>query len=471
LYAADLARSPDGRWWVVADRTQTPAGAGYALENRLVISRLFPELFRDLKVRHLASFFATLRDSLALWAPRDDDAPLTVLLTPGPFNETYFEHAYLARYLGFPLVEGSDLTVRDGCVWLKTLSGLQRVHAILRRLDDDHCDPLELRGDSALGIAGLTDAMRRGKVLVANALGSGLIESGMLLQYLPRLAELLLGEPLKLPSVATWWCGEPSALEAAIARLGELVIKPAFPQSPFEPIFGAVLTRLGREVLVAHMRARPHEYMAQELVRPSQAPVWDHHHPRRMLAGAIGLRVFACASPNGYVVMPGGLTRVAAGADARVVSMQRGGASKDSWVLSPAPVSTFSLLHRGVGPQELVRSGATRSSRVVETCSGSGATPSAAMPSHGCCACARTAHRRGCAVSARRLVPRIPSFAGTRGLVGRGKRPWTTSDLVRDLRAAIVDDRAQGLPICSSCCASQGGASACRSTTGARSIN
>ena len=156
LYAADLARSPDGRWWVIADRTQSPSGAGYALENRVIVSRLFPEKFRELGVQHLASFFAALQDSLAQWAPKEEGAaPLVVLLTPGPYNETYFEHAYLARYLGYPLVEGQDLTVRGDCVYLKTLTGLRRVHAILRRLDDDFCDPLELRGDSALGIPGL----------------------------------------------------------------------------------------------------------------------------------------------------------------------------------------------------------------------------------------------------------------------------------------------------------------------------
>ena len=173
LYAADLARSPDGRWWVIADRTQAPSGAGYALENRVIVSRLFPEKFRELGVQHLASFFAALQDSLAQWAPKDEGAaPLVVLLTPGPYNETYFEHAYLARYLGYPLVEGQDLTVRGDCVYLKTLTGLRRVHAILRRLDDDFCDPLELRGDSALGVPGLLQAVRAGNVLVANALGS-----------------------------------------------------------------------------------------------------------------------------------------------------------------------------------------------------------------------------------------------------------------------------------------------------------
>jgi uncharacterized circularly permuted ATP-grasp superfamily protein/uncharacterized alpha-E superfamily protein len=366
MYAADLARSPDGRWWVIADRTQAPSGAGYALENRLVISRVFPELFRDLKVQHLADFFRTLRDSLAHWAPHDDEAPLIVLLTPGPYNETYFEHAYLARYLGFPLVEGSDLTVRDGCVWLKTLTGLQRVHVILRRLDDDFCDPLELRSDSALGIAGLTDAARRGNVLVANALGSNLLESGALLGFLPGLCKHLLGEKLKMPSVATWWCGEPAALEEVIENLDTLVIKAAYPQMRMNPLFGEDLNDKKRKEQVAAMRARPHNYVAQELVRLSQAPVWDREHPRRLQARSIGLRVFACASPNGYVVMPGGLTRVSSADDSRVLSMQRGGSSKDTWVLSDAPVSNFSLLRRAIGPQDLVRSGSNLSSRVVE---------------------------------------------------------------------------------------------------------
>jgi len=367
LYAADLARSPDGQWWVLDDRTQAPAGAGYALENRIVISRAFPELFRDLKIQHLASFFATLRDSLAHWAPQDGGTgPFTVLLTPGPLNETYFEHAYLARYLGLPLVEGSDLTVREGCVWLKTLSGLKRVHAVLRRLDDDYCDPLELRGDSTLGIPGLVDATRRGNVLVANALGANLLESGTLLGFLPRLCERLLGEGLKMPSVATWWCGEPPALKSVIENLEHLVVKSAFPQPRVEPMFGEDLDERGRKRVTAVLRARPNDYVAQEIVQLSQAPVWDRSHHRRLLARAMGLRVYACASPNGYVAMPGGLTRVASAADTRVISMQRGGSSKDTWVIASGPVSTFSLLRRAIGPGELVRAGTNLSSRVVE---------------------------------------------------------------------------------------------------------
>lgn len=365
-YAADLARSSDGRWWVVGDRTQAPSGAGYALENRLVVSRLSADLFRDLKVRRLAGFFAAFRDSLAHWAPSDCAAPLTVLLTPGHFSESYFEHTYLARYLGFPLVEGGDLTVRDGRVWLKTLTGLQRVTAIVRRLDDANCDPLELRSDSALGIPGLIGAIRSGGVLLANALGSNLLESGALLGFLPGVCEHLFGEPLKMPSVATWWCGEPVALEEVIGKLDQLVIKAAYPQMRIEPVFGDELSERGRVRIAAMLRGRPSMYVAQELVHLSQAPVVNPHHPRQLVPRVIGLRVFACATPNGYMVMPGGLTRAATGPDARVISMQRGGTSKDTWVLSTGPVGTFSLLRREMRAQDLVRTGANLSSRVTE---------------------------------------------------------------------------------------------------------
>lgn len=444
VYAADLARSPDGRWWVVADRTQAPSGAGYALENRLIISRVFPDLFRDLKVQHLASFFATLRDSLAHWAPRGDEAPMCVLLTPGPYNETYFEHAYLARYLGFPLVEGHDLTVRNGCVWLKALSGLQRVHAILRRMDDDYCDPLELTGDSTLGIAGLTDAVRRGNVLLANALGSNFLESGALLGFLPPLARKLLGEDLAMPSVATWWCGEPAALEEVTSRLGALVIKPAFPQMRMEPIFGDQLTVARRAAVIAQLRAQPQNYVAQELVQLSQAPVWDRKHPRRLLARAIGMRVYACASPNGYVVMPGGLTRVASKSNERVISMQRGGASKDTWVLAAGQVSTFSLLRRASSEKDLVRSGANLTSRVVENLYWFGRY---------CERCDNTA--RLLRVALEKIVDAVPSAAdaGWSSVTGLLRRSEIIEDedalddvaLVRALRAAIVDERRQGL--------------------------
>ncbi len=367
-YAVDLARSPDGRWWVIADRTQAPSGAGYALENRLVISRVFPEMFRDLHVQHLADFFRDQLDGLAALAPVEgDEAPHIVLLTPGPYNETYFEHAYLARYLGFPLVEGQDLTVRGDTVYLKTLRGLKRVHVILRRQDDDYCDPLELRGDSALGIPGLLNVARAGRVVIANALGSGLLGSGAIMGFLPAICERLLGEPLAMPSVATWWCGEKPALDYVREHFDDLVIKPAYPTQRLDPVFGAELEGTGREELLARIAARPHAYVAQEMINLAQAPTWSRAHERRLIARPVGLRAYAVVNADGgYSVMPGGLARVATGASTRIISMQRGGASKDTWVLTDGPVSEFTLLKPSIGVRDLVRGGANLTSRVVE---------------------------------------------------------------------------------------------------------
>jgi uncharacterized circularly permuted ATP-grasp superfamily protein/uncharacterized alpha-E superfamily protein len=366
LYAVDLARTPDGRWWVTADRTQAPSGAGYALENRTIVSRAFPELYRDLKVQHLAGFFRTLQETLARQAPCDDDAPLVVLLTPGRFNESYFEHLYLARQLGYPLVEGGDLTVRDATVYLKTLSGLRRVHAVMRRLDDDFCDPLELRTDSALGVPGLLEAVRQGRVLVANALGSGVLESPGLLGFLPKINQYLFGEELILPSIATWWCGEAPVLAQALEKLPELLIKPAFPSQSFAPVFGRDLSEKQRQALAERMQARPYAYVAQELAQLSQAPIWQAENGQ-LQPRAIGMRMYAVAGADDYRVLPGGLTRVAAEADAEVVSMQRGGASKDTWVLGDRPPSGEQWKsQRNVGVHDLVRRDPYLPSRVVE---------------------------------------------------------------------------------------------------------
>ena len=329
IYGADLARAADGRWWVLTDRTQAPSGPGYALENRQIVRRALPELAQAMEVRPLGAFFAALRDELLRGAGKD---PLAVVLTPGSFNETYFEHAYLARQLGFPLVEGHDLTVRDETVYLKTLAGLKRVHAVFRRLDDDFCDPLELR-DSALGVPGLLAAVRRGNVVVANALGSGVMESAAWLGFLPALSESLIGERLILPSVATWWCGERPALESAIEQLPRLVIKPTFPDQSRVPVFGRDLSAEDRTRLIARMRAQPHAFVAQEHLAFSQAPVWYTKNSDGFSARALGIRVYAIATPEGYRVMPGGLARFAADDHAEIVSMQQGGGSKDIWVL------------------------------------------------------------------------------------------------------------------------------------------
>jgi uncharacterized circularly permuted ATP-grasp superfamily protein/uncharacterized alpha-E superfamily protein len=347
LLAVDLARSPNGQWWVLADRTQAPSGAGYALENRTIVSDVLPDLFRSSNVRRLAGFFRAQRDALIDMAGSDD--PQIVLLTPGPYNETYFEHAYLARYMGFTLVEGADLTVRDRRVYLKTVEGLRRIHVILRRVDDSFCDPLELRGDSFLGVAGLVDAISAGNVKVANALGSGVVETAAIMPFLPGLSWQLLGEPLKLPSVATWWCGQDYALDWVLQNLDKVVVKPAFPLRGMEPVFGAELAKAEKEKLAARLRARPYEYVAQEQVALSTAPVWDKGH---LYSRSLVLRTYVLNTGSGWLAMPGGLVRVA-GAEGPVVSMQQGGHSKDAWVLWDSPVDTFSMLRPRYQPVDL----------------------------------------------------------------------------------------------------------------------
>jgi uncharacterized circularly permuted ATP-grasp superfamily protein/uncharacterized alpha-E superfamily protein len=341
VYAADLARAPDGRWWLLADRTQAPSGAGYALENREILEQVHSETIPDLQVRRLRGFFSEFRATLL--DATGDEAPLAVILTPGPYNETYFEHAYLARQLGMPLVEGNDLTVRGDTVFLKTLSGLRRVHTILRRLDDDYCDPLELRGDSALGVPGLIGALRAKRVVVSNALGTGVLESAAWLGFLPSVAERLTGQKLLLPEVATWWLGEKPALDYALANLDRLVIKATYPNQRFEPMFGRDFTGAARAELIERIRNRPYAFVAQEHVRLSHAPVWRSGASTELASRALMVRVYAVCTPQGVRVMPGGLARIANEGAADIVSTQRGGSAKDIWVLAdgsteePAP--------------------------------------------------------------------------------------------------------------------------------------
>jgi uncharacterized circularly permuted ATP-grasp superfamily protein/uncharacterized alpha-E superfamily protein len=360
MLAIDLARSPDGQWWVLADRTQAPSGSGYALENRTIVSDLLPELFKASNVLRLAPFFRAQRDALTSLAGRDD--PRVVLLTPGPHNETYFEHSYLAKYLGFTLVEGRDLTVRDRRVYLKTVEGLEQVDVILRRVDDSFCDPLELRSDSLLGVSGLVEAIVAGNVRIANALGSGAIETAAIMPFLPGLAGHLLGESLKLHSVATWWCGQKSALTWVLEHLDAVVVKPAFPSLGMEPVFGSELRPGERARFIERLQSRPHEYVAQEQVALSTAPVWENGN---LNSRSMVLRTYVLNTGTGWVAIPGGLVRVAE-ADGSVVSMQRGGHSKDAWILSESPVDTFSMLRPRHEPLELRRIPRVVPSRVAD---------------------------------------------------------------------------------------------------------
>jgi len=355
FYAADLARSPDGRWWVTSDRTQIPTGMGYALANRLVTSRTLPESFRENHVERLSGFFRTLQRTLMELSPRGRDNARVVLLTPGPRNETYFEQAYLARYLGYTLVEGQDLTVRDERVFLKTLFGLEPVDVILRRVDDDFCDPLELRNDSILGVPGLLEALRAGNVVMANSLGSGLAQSPALMSFLPGLCRHLLGQELKLPSVATWWCGQRPAREYVLNHLADLRVRPAFRTD--RPAAKSV------EELRELIEFDPDLFVAQEAVELSSSAVWD---PAGLAARPVSLRVFLVACEGGYHVMPGGFTRVSPDAGGQFISLQTGGSSKDTWVVSDTPVEDNSLLRESALKVELRRTGNNLPSRLAD---------------------------------------------------------------------------------------------------------
>lgn len=344
IYAADIGRGPDGNWWVLSDRTQSPSGAGYALENRIAIARALPDLARALNVERLASYFQALRANLTR-LDRSGEGRVG-LLTPGPLNETYFEHAYLARYLGFVLLEGEDLTVRDNVVYVRTVAGLKRVDVLLRRLDADFADPLELNPRSHLGIPGVVQAIRAGGVAMVNALGSGLIESPAMMGFLPKLGPRVLGEDLILPNVATWWCGQEAERERVLDTLDDLILAPAF-QRPLPglmedgPVIGADLTPARRAAIENAIRTRGIDIVGQEAVRMSTMPVWVNGRlePRPFI-----LRIFVTATDDGWKVMPGGFCRVSDRLDARAVTMQRGGRSADVWVLDENPVEQLTLL-------------------------------------------------------------------------------------------------------------------------------
>ena len=333
-YAADIVRDAAGRPCVIGDRTQAPSGAGYALQNRRVMARLFPSLYRDSHVHRVARYFRATRQTLIDIAPADRDPAAIAVLTPGPDNEAYFEHAYLARYLGLDLVDSADLTVRDGRLYMRSLGSLAPVDVLLRRVDDDFCDPLELRQDSRLGVPGLLEAARRGNLRVANALGSGALESPALLPYLDAAARHLLGRPLELAQAPTWWCGEPQGLQHALARLPHLVIRPAQARSGGATLFGDTLGAAELDTWRQRLKTEGARWVVQDPVLPAGAPTWVDGalRPRPSV-----LRGFVVHSDAGYVALPGGLTRVSTDAHARVITNQSGSISKDTWVLASEP--------------------------------------------------------------------------------------------------------------------------------------
>ncbi|HEX5048760.1 MAG TPA: circularly permuted type 2 ATP-grasp protein [Gammaproteobacteria bacterium] len=366
--AFDLGRSADGRWWVLSDRTQAPSGAGYALENRVVSSQCLPELFGERNVRRLASFFRAFTEHFLSLSSRDQ--PLAVYLSPGPSQQNYFEHAYLARYLGFSAVEGSDLTVRDDRVYLKTVEGLKPVDLIMRRISAELCDPLELRTDSLIGVPGLLQAARAGKVTIGNALGSGLVETDAFLSFLPSLARFFLSEELAMPSVATWWCGQAREREYVLSHLDELVVRRiSTPRTLFatgqSSLVGPDTTPEQRDRLIHEIERSGYDFVGQEPAALSTAPMWAGANA--LEAAPITLRVYVAATAKGYEVMPGGLTRLALGADRRAPWLEAGDVSKDTWVLSDQPVEQFSLLAQRQANQRLHRGGRDLPSRTADS--------------------------------------------------------------------------------------------------------
>ncbi|MEA2843855.1 MAG: hypothetical protein QOJ69_1526 [Actinomycetota bacterium] len=360
--AVDLVRDAGGRYTVLADKTQAPSGAGYALENRIVVSRVFSGMYGDAQVHRLAPFFRMLRTALQVIAPPAADDPRIVVLTPGPASETAFEHAYLASYLGYALVEAADLTVRDGRVWLRSLGRLEPVDVILRRTDAMFCDPLELRGDSVLGVPGLVEASRLGTVSIVNTLGSGVIENPGLLPYLPGLAEHLLGQQLVLPSVPTWWCGDAQGRSHVLAHLDRLVVKP-IARGLGATVLPSELSNGGRDDLRRRIEARPEIWVGQEHVEMASAPALGASglEARRSV-----LRAFAVARHDSYAAMPGGLTRIAPSSNGSRISNQTGALSKDTWVLASEPEKLSGFWLQPGPPVSAIDPAASMSSRAAE---------------------------------------------------------------------------------------------------------
>ena len=331
IHSADLARGPDGRMWVVNDRTQAPSGMGYALENRYSTSRVLPSIFQGINVRQPSDFFYEFNQMLIDAAPQNKNNPNIVILTPGPLNETYFEHAYLASFLGYPLVTGNDLVVRNGKLWMKTLKELKQVDVILRRVDDVFMDPLELREDSYLGVAGLLDVIREQQVAIVNPIGSGVLENSGLIPFMNAICNYFFKEDLILPQIASWWCGQEKECHYVLNHLKDLVVKRIDRTNRENIFFCEFLDTKAIKALKNEILSAPYKFVAQEKISFSTAPDFIHGtlEPRKVMC-----RTFAIAKDNTYSVMPGGLVRVAAERENLFVSNQRGGVSKDFWIIS-----------------------------------------------------------------------------------------------------------------------------------------
>ncbi len=351
IYSANLAKGSDGSFWIMGDQMQPALGSGYALETRIIMTRSFPQLFEKFQVHRLAMYFRALRNALTQLARHNRQDPRIVLLTPGPEHPSYFEHAYFASYLGYPLVQGGDLIVQDNCVWLKSVEGLRQVDVILRRQDDDFCDPLELRGDSWIGIPGLLEAIRCGNVAVANPIGSSVLENPALMAFLPGLCDYFLNEKLLLPSVATWWCGQAKEREFVLKNLDRLLIKPIHPMTGLPPLAPSPGTEGQRRRWKDLIIQNPHLFIGQEQIDLATFPAFETDH---MEARHCALSLYLTAQDNSYLVMPGALSRAHADSQQLLSPEQTGGQIKDTWVLTHEPDKQVTLW-RQMQPDQLIQ--------------------------------------------------------------------------------------------------------------------
>lgn len=363
FYAADLGRSPDGRWWVLADRTEAPSGMGFVLENRVVLSRMLPEIFRSCNVQRLAPFFINFKSTIQGLAPHAQENPCIAVYTRGPDHENYFEDAYLARYLGYNLVEADDLAVRDSKVCLKTLDGLLPIDVLMRRPNSEACDPLEFNDEAGLGVAGLLHSARCGEVALANPLGSGLLESPAFMAFLPRLCKFFLNQDLLLPGVATWWCGEESSRRRVLENPDQLVLASAYRHRGAGYETDRALNSVDPKQLGELIRANPGGYVAQERMHLSTVPCWDDG---KAFTAHLVLRSFAVAGGDSYSVMPGGLARTSDATKPSPLAIPASQGSKDAWVLSSKPVEHVTLLPKPDEGIEIRRTGADLPSRVAD---------------------------------------------------------------------------------------------------------
>lgn len=333
----DLVRDRDGQMYVLEDNLRCPSGVSYVLENRRVMKNTFPIVFANTNVRQVSDYPGKLLDTLQHLASPHTSSPEVVVLTPGIYNSAYFEHSFLAQQMGVELVEGRDLVVKDGYVHMRTTRGLQRVDVIYRRIDDDYIDPLAFRPDSALGVPGLMDAYRAGRVALANAPGTGVADDKVVYAYVPAMIKYYLGEDAILPNVPTYLCWIDKDRQHVLANLDKLVVKAANESGGYGMLVGPHATEAERADFAGRIKANPRNYIAQPTLGLSRVPViaGDSLEGRH-----VDLRPYILYGKDIYV-LPGGLTRVALKKGSLVVNSSQGGGSKDTWVLSGPPNKTL----------------------------------------------------------------------------------------------------------------------------------